>query len=199
MKARNLLIVVSLLVIATLAFADDVDRRTALGLHFGTSSGNGYSMRWINGNHGLQCTFGAITTGSNKKVDYVDYEDDYHWGSANYTATVEGRRTALEFAANYLHTLDEYPNGKLYIMAGGSCRYIQKRMFEVDVINHHVDWESERTYLKRQLRWTIGAGPGFEIGYNSKLRFALEVPLTYNWKDEIVMYIPQAGIYYYFR
>lgn len=196
MKARHLLTVVSLLLISTLAFADDFDRRTALGLHFGTSAGNGYSMRWINGDQGLQCTFGAITTGSNKNVDY---EDDYYWGSGSYTTTAEGRRTALEFAANYLHTLDEYPNGKLYIMAGGSCRYIQKRMFKVDVINNQTNWDTERSYLKQELRWTIGAGPGFEIGYNSKFRFALEVPLTYNWKDEIVMYIPQAGIYYYFR
>ena len=196
MKARYLLIVVSLLLISTLAFADDTDRHTALGLHFGTSAGNGYSMRWINGDQGLQCTFGAITTGSNKNVDY---EDDYYWGSGSYTTTAEGRRTALEFATNYLHTLDEYHNGKLYIMAGGSLKYVQKRMFKVDVINNQTDWSTERSYLKQELRWTIGAGPGFEIGYNSKFRFALEVPLTYNWKDEIVMYIPQAGIYYYFR
>lgn len=196
MKARYLLTVVSLLLISTLAFADDFDRHTALGLHFGTSAGNGYSMRWINGDQGLQCTFGAITTGSNKNVHY---QDDYHWGNANHTATVEGRRTALEFAANYLHTLDEFPNGKLYIMAGGSCRYIQKRMFEVDIVNHQVDWESERSYQKRELRWTIGAGPGFEIGYGSKFRLALEMPLTYNWKNDIIMYIPQVGIYYYFR
>jgi hypothetical protein len=196
MKARNLLIVVSLLVIATLAFADDVDRRTALGLHFGTSSGNGYSMRWINGNRGLQCTFGAYTAGSNNNVDY-DY--DYYGQSELYSTTAEGRRAALELAANYLHTLDEFPNGMLYIMAGGSCRYIQKRMFEVDIVNHQVDWESERSYQKRELRWTIGAGPGFEIGYGSKFRLALEMPLTYNWKNDIIMYIPQVGIYYYFR
>ncbi|HQH50521.1 MAG TPA: hypothetical protein PLA08_03860 [Candidatus Cloacimonadota bacterium] len=194
MKARYLLIMVSLLVISTLAFAYDVDSRTALGLHFGTSSGNGYSMRWMKGDRGLQCTFGAYTAGSNDNVDY--YDDDSYLVSIR---TAEGRRTSLELAANYLHTLDEFPNGLLYIMAGGSFKYFQKRMFEVDVNNHQIDWDSERSYLKRQLRWTIGAGPGFEIGYGSNFRFALEVPLTYNWKDEIVMYIPQAGIYYYFR
>ena len=194
MKARYLLIMVSLLVISTLAFAYDVDSRTALGLHFGTSSGNGYSMRWMKGDRGLQCTFGAYTAGSNDNVD--DYDDDSYLVSIR---TAEGRRTSLELAANYLHTLDEFPNGLLYIMAGGSFKYFQKRMFEVDVNNHQIDWDSERSYLKRQLRWTIGAGPGFEIGYGSNFRFALEVPLTYNWKDEIVMYIPQAGIYYYFR
>ena len=107
--------------------------------------------------------------------------------------------SSITLYASNLHTLDEFPNGKLYIMAGGSCRYIQKRMFEVDIVNHQVDWESERSYQKRELRWTIGAGPGFEIGYGSKFRLALEMPLTYNWKNDIIMYIPQVGIYYYFR
>jgi hypothetical protein len=30
-------------------------------------------------------------------------------------------------------------------------------------------------------------------------RVALELPITYNWEQRIVMYIPQIGFYYYFK
>jgi len=41
------------------------------------------------------------------------------------------------------------------------------------------------------------------MGYiaKSELPFslAMELPITFNWKKEVVMYIPQVGVYYYFK
>ena len=204
MKAKCMIIILLFGVSLLLAF-EDANSRVGLGLHFGTQTGNGYAMRWMGRLHGAQGTLGAYTIGSNN-VKFEDSFWDYDESAATITRNKNGREAAVNLAANYLFMLDHFKTGRLYLIGGGSYTYYQKRVYSKQyrqqtpgsAYYEAIDG-TESDYLKREDRWTVGFGPGFEIILGKQFRFSIEVPITYNYKDEIVMYIPQAGIYYYFK
>lgn len=79
--------------------------------------------------------------------------------------------------------LDEFERGRLYLIAGGSFRAFSDK--EDDNEEHN--------------RWTLGIGPGVELILGRNVRFTAELPITLNWQKYIVMWIPMAGLYYYFK
>lgn len=203
MRIKNIAILLLLLGLSLALSAQEAKSRTALGLHFGTSSGNGYSMRWMGEKHGLQATLGAYTAGSNN-VSLDDYYYNYDSSSNPITVEEPGKRGAVIMGLNYLYMLDHFRSGRLYIFSGGSYQYFQERVHMADYTysgssNYVIDESSRRSELHRENRWTVGVGPGFELELGSQFRFSFELPITFNWKDDIVMYIPQAGLYYYFK
>jgi len=42
-------------------------------------------------------------------------------------------------------------------------------------------------------------GLGFEIKLGKTFVWAIEMPITLNQKGDVMMYIPQSGLYYYFK
>lgn len=203
MRMKNIAILLLLLGLSLALSAQEAKSRTALGLHFGTSSGNGYSMRWMGEKHGLQGTLGAYTAGNNDVYLSAPYYDSGNLDSP-FTVEEPGKRGAVILGLNYLYMLDHFRSGRLYIFSGGSYQYFQERVYMVDytsdgVYNYVIDESSRRNELRRENRWTVGVGPGFELELGSQFRFSFELPITFNWKDDIVMYIPQAGLYYYFK
>ncbi|HOZ00368.1 MAG TPA: hypothetical protein PLG20_01030 [Candidatus Syntrophosphaera sp.] len=208
MSHKFLLVLVALLVACAALSAEVQNSLSAIGLHFGTSTGSGYAMRWIGEKHGIQGTFGAYTLGKSQ-VEFTAFEDwDYEYGDSLITIDKGGRQTAANIGANYIYVLDKFKNGRVYIMGGGSYKYYQQKRFTSDYqlvndgqyYNHYEPVpDTEAIHTKIEHRWTIGAGPGFEWAFSKQFRVAVEVPITFNWKHDIVMWIPQAGIYYYFK
>lgn len=210
MKVQYILIVTALLWAALPLAAEIQNSQAAIGVHFGTSTGSGYAMRWMGPLHGLQVTFGAYTLGKNKSsfVEFDDWDSDYG-GDTLVTVTSNGRKAAANLGLNYIYNLDDFRNGRVYIMGGATYQYFQQKKFSQDFrlvvdpehyYNHYEPVpDTEDSWLKREHRWTVGAGPGFEWALGKQFRLAVELPITYNWKHDIVMWIPQAGIYYYFK
>ena len=179
-----------------------------LGLHFGTVSANGFSYRQFTGKNGFQATIGAITLGNNEADLYPDYYG-YHNGDPQITVTEEGRRNNVNIGLNYLYTLANNPTGRFYVFGGASYLYSRVKQFERDYAlvtgteyNDHYQlissyppresWENKGYYY-------VGAGLGFELSLGRGFKWAIEMPITVNEDGEVMMYIPQSGLYYYFN
>ncbi|MCB5251772.1 MAG: outer membrane beta-barrel protein [Candidatus Cloacimonadaceae bacterium] len=138
---------------------------TAMGLHFGTSTGNGYSIRKWGDINAYQFTLSAYTSGKR------DSESN-------------PRKNSISLGANYLWGLHQSEKYRFYLMSGMS--YTVRRVKEDST------WKSDD-------RWTVGFGPGFEFEFSDRFHVCIEVPMTYNHKDEMIPYIPSGGFYYYFK
>lgn len=191
--------------------------KNSFGVHFGTSTGSGYSMRWMGLRNGLQSTIGAYTSGTTEprfSDTYNEYwdSDGEEWTPEDTLITMErsGRTSAVTAGLNYIHVLDNFRSGRFYIIAGGSYKFHHRKVFETDYLWGECPWDStyncynlvegsESSHNEIEHRWTVGAGPGIEIALGKQVRFSVELPLTYNWKNDIVMWVPQVGLYYYFK
>lgn len=178
MMKRIILSLIALVAINALFAFKGYD--SAMGLHFGTSTGNGYSIRKWNGSNGFQAVFSAYAYGSKKAPRYFDGKE-----------YKDGRRQAGELSFNYLWDLRRTNDYHFYIMSGGSYKLQKVKRFYRD--------EDRDPEWIRDDKWAVGAGPGFEWKLAERFHMSLELPITFNESDDIVPYIPALGIYYYFK
>jgi hypothetical protein len=90
---------------------------------------------------------------------------------------------------NYLWNLQRTKDYHFYIISGGSYSLQKvKRYYNPETYK----WVNDN-------KWSVGAGPGFEMKLANRFHVSVELPITFNHKDDLVMYIPALGIYYYFR
>jgi len=151
---------------------------TAMGLHFGNSTGNGYSLRQWNNAFSYQLTFGAYTT-DNGDPNFSNY--------TSYPRT-HGRRT-ISMGMNYIAPLLETSGHNFYFLIGGAYTYRDIRRYT----------SADQGTWKRSDKWTLGIGPGFEFAFSERFHMSVEVPITLNNKGDITMTVPAGGIYYYFK
>ena len=144
------------ILLAVPLIAEEKNSTLGLGIHAGTLTSAGYSMRYFGDRVGIQGTVGAYK----------------YSGETNFN-----------LGLNLITVLQEFPAGRLYTIAGGSYRYFSDT-YDFGEVNN---------------RWTVGAGLGFELITVKNLRIALELPITYDWKGNLVMWIPMGGIYYYLK
>jgi len=209
---KRILIAIALLMLAVAGYGQFApvpqpdNQFKGLGVHFGTLSGNGFSYRSFAKNHGYQITLGGITLGDRE-------EEYYHYGDYNDAAqivvTEDGKRTNLNVGLNYLQTLANNRTGRFYVFAGGSYLYSRVKQFEVDfsLSQNNPSWEDEyhRMDTKDRVKWDnrdyyyVGLGLGFDFNLGQNFHWAVELPLTMNQDTEFMMYIPQTGLYYYFK
>ncbi len=206
MRTKVMLISVLMLLLACGATAVEDNTRAGLGLHFGTVSGNGYSMRWMGEDLGLQLTIGAMTSGSNNVHFNQFYYPEDDETAATITVSKKGRDRSLIGAVNILIMLDHFRRGRLYLVGGCAFNDYRKRVFSANYTDTSYDFTSYQLVQGsvteedvHENRWTAGLGPGIELAVSRHFRLALEVPITYNYNDDIVMYIPQVGFYYFFK
>jgi hypothetical protein len=181
---RYLLILFAIMCISGLFAFENYS--TAMGFHFGTSTGSGYSVRhWGKGN-GFQATIAAYAYGSKSpEYDANDFDSDENYKNAR-------RQTGL-LGLNYIWNLQKTKEYHFYVLTGGSYTLQKVKRYYAPVGGViESDWVNDN-------KWSIGAGPGFEMMLADRFHIAVELPITYNHKDDIVMYIPAVGIYYYFR
>lgn len=176
-KALFLLII---LMITTGLYAEK-QYTTAIGLHFGTSTGNGYSFRKWGEDIGYQITFSAYSTGD-KNPDYTSSDFTNH----DYR---DARKNSINLGVNYLWQLLESDSYKFYIISGGSFTYRR--------VKRYARYDDSRWVQDN--RWALGVGPGFEFEFSDRFHVCIEMPMTYNQKDDITPFIPSGGFYYYFK
>lgn len=206
MKQRLVILTVLLLLVSAILSADDINSKMSIGLHFGTVTGNGFAMRFMGESAGLQATLGAYTSGSNdvKFREYYYPED----GIVDPVITVErrGMDTSLNTALNGILFLDHFRKGRMYLIGGAAYTFYREKRFFSEyqrVPGSYGQYElrpnTETSEQNTEHRWTAGFGPGIEFAVSKHFHMSFEMPITYNYKDEIVMYIPQVGFYYYFK
>lgn len=177
---KKILIVLFVCVSAHLAGLDR--NHTAMGVHFGSATGNGYSFRRWGERDGYQLTFAAYATGK-RNPEYT--QNDFSYGEEYRNA----RKNSVSLGANYLWGLHDAPRHNFYVISGMS--YAVRRVKRYYAPNDS-KWVSDD-------RWTIGVGPGFEFEFSDRFHVCFEVPMTYNNRDDITMFIPSGGFYYYFK
>lgn len=176
------------------------------GVHFGNVSGSGYAWRYMNDKHGVQLVLGGFTTGDNgvffsPQIPVADTLDT--WDTEN------GRKYYMNFGVNYLKPLKQTEFTLFYLHAGLNWNYSDQKQYkqryslysipEDGGNNIYTKAGSPTVSHKISSYVNIGAGPGFEIALGRYVKLSLELPVTYTGKDEFLMYIPQAGLYYYFQ
>ncbi|PKN80191.1 MAG: hypothetical protein CVU48_02800 [Candidatus Cloacimonetes bacterium HGW-Cloacimonetes-1] len=202
MKRLHWLLIILVLVCSSTLAAEDSNEARGLGMHFGTVSGNGYSYRVFQNDLGFQLTFGAYQYGNNTP----SFLDTYYSSNGGTTQTVvkNGKKTLGSFGVNALSVLTKTEVSRFYLQFGFS--YLVDRTDKYTQV--YANTPNKGTYFKQGDKihtvknddeWTIGIGPGLEMSGNNNLRLAIELPITYNQSKELIMYIPQIGLYYYFK
>jgi hypothetical protein len=203
-KTNKLFSLLAMLMLSSMLIADT---SRGLGLHFGTLSANGFSYRQFTGKQGFQATLGAISLGDDDVYFYSPQYGNYG-GASQITLTEEGRRANVNLGMNYLYALADNPSGRFYLLGGASYLISRVKQFEQDYgfqsNNGYDDVYSLLSNHPVRTKWVnkgyyyIGAGLGFELNLGRNFRWAIEMPITLNQDGDIMMYIPQTGLYYYF-
>jgi hypothetical protein len=216
---RALILIIMLGLLALPAFARDGEAeyeagysmdRHAFGIHFGNVSGNGYAYRFVEKDWGVQAVAGGFSTGSNKYSFPDRFENsDSQDNPVSLIRTDNGRKYSINLGVNGILPLKRMENIMFYAHAGMCWFYsTQKRYHQLytrddsitDQYSYYYDITGEAYSSNKTKSYVnIGAGPGVEVMVGKYFRLSLELPVTYTGKDEFIMYIPQAGLYYYFK
>ncbi|HNQ43795.1 MAG TPA: hypothetical protein PKI59_05170, partial [Candidatus Cloacimonadota bacterium] len=113
--------------------------------------------------------------------------------------------TNVTLGLNYLWSLHNGDWHRFYIISGGAISLNTVKEFRMDYTRPDIysDYDpiptTKRSSWDQRNKWSIGAGPGFELKLGGRFHFTIELPMTIDENSDIVMYIPAAGIYYYFK
>lgn len=193
----------------TALFAEEKPLRHGLGFAAGMLSGSGFSYRQINQKYGFQVTFGLISFNNNSS-DFVESYRTSGFGpemDKTYTEEKEGRETNGNIGIMLFRNLNRSNRSQFYGMIGlgnyFSDEVIYKREYKYTYIESN-------TYLyepispirkdhRKELTTYIGLGFGLEWSWTNNIHMTIEWPLTVTNDWDIYMYVPQAGIHYYFK
>jgi hypothetical protein len=207
---KKLLIICAIVVFAILIYAEDKEYQYGLGFGGGMISGSGFSFRKLNDNGGYQINFGAIMQNYDECNDcYNDelYGDYYGDHDEIYTERFYDGYGNINLGANLYKTLHEGYRSKLYLLGGGAVYMGFEQNHEQDYEYNSANdvWEKVgemRTENSRNYTYNAGAGFGFDYAVTENIIVNLEWPLTISLSGEdvnVYMYLPQAGIHYYFK
>lgn len=201
MKLKHTILILVLVLMAFGAFAKP---SRGLGLHFGTLSANGFSYRQFNSDKGFQITAGAISLSDDDVYFYAPSADQYN-NAPRITLTEDGKRINTNLGINYLYSLADNPSGRFYLLGGASILYSRVKQlnqeFYLTSSNYYTQDLSKPTTTSwdSRTRYYLGMGLGFELKLGRNFVWAIEMPITLNEKGDVMMYIPQSGLYYYFK
>ncbi len=178
-----------------------------LGFTGGMISGSGFSYRQMNENYGFQFALGAITFGDG---DEPDSEENGFWGEDTldtYTMEDEGVFYYTNFGASYYKFLHKGERSLFYFLAG-TAAYINFGSVEEQIYEYNPDTQSWETSgepteeTEVTIRTNIGIGIGIDYKLSENIHLNLDWPFVYSRCEDdfdLIMYIPQAGIHYYFK
>lgn len=193
----------------TALLAQEKTLRHGLGFAAGMLSGSGFSYRQINQKYGFQVTFGLLSF-RNESADFVDSYKMMGMGpQMDQTITEEkyGRKTNGNIGLMIYRILNRANRSLFYGMIGlgnyFSDQVIYKREYNYTYIESNT-WlyapvSPIRKEHQRDCTTNIGLGFGLEWSWTNNIHMTIEWPLTITNDLDIYMYIPQAGIHYYFK
>ncbi len=197
-----------LLAAGALMAADDGN---GLGFAAGQLSGIGFSYRHLAERYGFQITFGVLSLKENGDSRPQTVRGEYD--PSKFIPPVDTNPysyNARDFHANVglmlMQVLHTAKRSRLYVFTGLSWRRTVNTYVEQYYGYRIIDsstWEygpvgKEKKRSDVETTGYVGAGIGMEFKITENIRIALEWPLTYSSEGDLVMYIPQAGLHYFF-
>lgn len=190
-----------------LVLSAEENLRHGLGFTGGMISGSGFSYRQMNENYGFQFALGAITIGEG---DDIEFDEIGFWEEDTldtYTMEDEGVFYYTNFGASYYKFLHKGEKSLFYFLVG-TAAYINFGSVKEQIYGYNPDtqlWETlgestEETEVTVRTNFGIGIGINYKLTNNIHLN--LDRPFVYSrcYDDfDLIMYIPQAGIHYYFK
>ncbi len=220
---KVVLIIVVILFVANLSATEF---KHSLGFAGGMISGSGFAYRQMNENYGFQVTFGILANNGHENYGYdgdYHHDEDFIYSYDSEYWTPETDKIYSEYGENlknlignigvsYYKPLHRGKKSMFYLLAGSSVYFAKTedkvKDFEIEILSdstyHYVVMNDEYNEVTKEIFINTGIGIGMEyqIFYgNPNLKISLEWPLVFQKSEDnynIVMYIPQAGIHYYF-
>lgn len=181
-----------------------------IGFAAGQTSGLGISYRKMTDNFGFQVTFGALSLNRDDwNVDDYRMEGDAVYGKPYlepFTQKHYMRETDANIGLLLYKVLHTAKRSRFYLFAGGSLFYnidtfeehtYEYRLQENDMyIMHELSGPKKSSESSSTI--FAGFGIGIEFRLTNNIRIEVEWPLTYSTDGDFIMYIPQAGLHYFF-
>ena len=203
------LLVVSLLLTATLQ-AGELNH--GLGFAAGQIAGIGFSYRYLPENYGVQVSFGGLSINENNYYVqptyqfYFDPDKPPPQGPLD-RYTYNSRSIHYNIGLMFFKVLHRAKRSRFYVFSGFSFfnqiekykeGYYSYRRVDANTFNYGAFGpETERS--ERSSTRYAGIGIGIEFKVTDNIRLELEWPLTFSSKGDLIMYIPQAGLHYFFK
>ncbi len=182
-----------------------------IGFAAGQLSGIGLSYRVMQEKYGLQITVGAISLKEDEPGYYDSRPQPYPPDASypideSYLETYRVRETDANLGLLFMKTLHSSSRARLYALTG-FCVFLQADTYEVqeyglqhvdDEKYHYVPVGDRKKETEQSSTFYGGFGIGIEIKFTPNIRLALEWPLSFSSDGDFVMYIPQAGLHYFF-
>ncbi len=188
-----------LLLTTTVWAQEELQLSKAIGFGGGMISGSGFSYRKIDDKGGFQINGGLI--GWNRNETLPD-ESDLRFSDYVYTEYAWNMYINGNVGVNLYKTLRKAEKSTLYLLYGAAVYLEAEQEISRRYQGGHYISE-EQTNWSNDLIFNTGAGFGFEYHVTENIHLALEWPLILslggNSDFEIIMYIPQGGIHYYFE
>ncbi len=203
-------IVVILLLGLLIALPLQAEPTQGVGFAAGQLSGIGLSYRVLMENYGMQITLGAISLKENGYEEpYMPrYPYDPHYSKANppgFTQERWLRETDANIGLMFMKSLHKSKISTLYIFTGFCAFYswdsIEEQYYEPVVTDDYYDYApvgEAKKRVRQNNTFFGGGGLGFEVRFSPNFRLAIEWPLTFTSDGDFIMYIPQAGLHYFF-
>lgn len=205
---KKLLLIIS---IFTLVFTLSAQENFKHGLGFtgGMISGSGFSYRQMNETYGFQIALGVITLGDDDDIDFEESGGHYGWSDTTSTHIMEdeGISYLTNIGVSYYKHLHRGEKSTFYCLAG-TAAYMDFGEIREQIFVYNTDdgiWETSGEPTEEtefNLRFNVGIGIGIDYKLTENISLNLDWPLVFSKSDEeldIIMYIPQAGIHYYFK
>ncbi|MBN2829871.1 MAG: hypothetical protein JXR56_06085 [Candidatus Cloacimonetes bacterium] len=171
MKTLGVLII---LCISITLFAGETDVR--LGLIAGPLSGAGVGCRVYFGDFGIQVAGITYKAGEKDSYDYSRFTN----------VGVQG-----------IFTISTYSILRFYAFGGISHVYWEN-YYEYDRWSYWADNYVRETHYDYYRETHFGGGPGLEFNVSRNSAIVLEYPVYYTTDDEVVLELPQIGLFYRF-
>ncbi|MBN2088913.1 hypothetical protein JW964_04845 [candidate division KSB1 bacterium] len=192
----------------TLLFSQEQPLRHGLGFAAGMLSGSGFSYRQINQKYGFQVTFGLLSYHDNSS-DFSEETYTKNGLDADLTYLEErfGRETKGNIGLMIYRILNRAEHSLFYAMIGVGNYFSSVRMYRRDYkyfdagsnLYLYKPVSPTRNSTETDITTYMGLGLGLEWYLSKNIHLSIEWPLTVTHAGNIFMYVPQAGIHYYFK
>lgn len=185
------------------------DPTQGIGFAAGQLSAIGLSYRVMMEDYGMQVTVGALSIKDNNLNEtYAPrtyYDPDSKSDVQGFTQENWIRETDANIGLMFMKSMHKAQKTTLYVFTGFCAFFswdaIEEQRYEPQQSGEYYEYVQvgdPRKRVKKDNRLYGGIGLGFEIRFTPNIRLAVEWPLTYSSEGDFVMYIPQAGLHYFF-
>ncbi len=182
-----------------------------LGFAAGQISGIGFSYRQMRESFGFQITAGFIsyTNDTEMSPGYTRSYDRDVWIPPEIVMEERSieRETDGSAGLTLFKILHKSDRSRFYLLAGISS-FFSHETYKVQEYQYKIKNEETYSYMptgtsskESEFDQTLfgGIGLGLELKITDNIRFAFEWPLSISNQGDVYMYIPQAGLHYFFK